>query len=133
MNRIDRVFADLGKKREGALLCYLPAIGPDFSRSLQIIDAYVQGGMDIVELSTPGGAPWLDGVPMQLHHRQSLETGVGTMQAFQLAKQIRKRYPDLPILPMAYYAAVVRLGLDKFVDLCQEAELDGVAAAYGRC
>jgi tryptophan synthase alpha chain len=126
MNRIDRVFAELKTKREGALLCYLPAIGPDFSRSMQVIDAYVQGGMDILELSTPGGAPWLDGPPMQAHHKQSHETGVDTLKAFELAKMVRERYPDLPILPMVYHAAVVRQGVDKFIDLCKEAHVDGV-------
>jgi tryptophan synthase alpha chain len=116
----------LKAKREAALLCYLPAIGPDFSRSMEIVDAFVQGGMDMLELSVPGGTPWLDGPPMQAHHKQSHESGVDTRKAFELAKMVRRRYPDLPILPMAYHAGVVRQGIDRFIDLCREADVDGV-------
>ena len=80
----------------------------------------------MIELSVPGGEPWLDGAPMQIHHKQSRDNGVDARRAFDLGKQVRKHYPDLPILPMAYHAAVVSLGVDRFVDLAAEADVDGV-------
>jgi tryptophan synthase alpha chain len=126
MNRIDRTFKELAEKNEGALICYLPAIGPDFSLSLEIVAAFVEGGVDLIELSTPGGAPWLDGSPMQTHHMQSRTTGVTTERAFELGALVRERYPDLPILPMAYYAAVVSSGVDRFVSMAAEADVDGI-------
>ena len=126
MNRIDRMFKELDGRNEAALMCYLPAVGPDFSRSMEVVAAFVQGGVDMIELSIPGGEPWLDGAPMQAHHKQSRENGVDARRAFDLGKQVRKHYPDLPILPMAYHAAVVSLGVDRFVDLAAEADVDGV-------
>ncbi|MFN2275178.1 MAG: tryptophan synthase subunit alpha, partial [Anaerolineales bacterium] len=126
MNRIDRMFEELDQKGEAALMCYLPAIGPDFKRSMEVIDAFVDGGVDMIELSVPGGAPWLDGAPMQTHHKQSRDTHIDTEKAFELGKQVRERYPQLPILPMAYYAAVARTGLEQFIAFAAEADVDGI-------
>ncbi len=126
MNRIDRMFKDLEDREEAALMCYLPSIGPDFERSLEVIDAFVEGGVDMIELSVPGGSPWLDGAPMQTHHKQSRDTHIDAEKAFELAKRVRERYPQLPILPMAYFAAVVRTGMEKFIEFASESGVDGI-------
>ncbi len=126
MNRIDTMFNLAAEKREACLMCYLPCIGPDFKRSKEIIDAFIEGGVDYIELSIPGGAPWLDGRPMQMHHLQSRQTGVDAIKAIEFGAWVRERYPNLPILPMAYTAGVVRTGVDRFVDLMAEADLDGI-------
>jgi tryptophan synthase alpha chain len=126
MNRIDTMFNLAADKREACLMCYLPCIGPDFERSKEIIDAFIEGGVDYIELSVPGGAPWLDGGPMQKHHLQSRQTSVDTVKAIEFGAWVRERYPDLPILPMAYTGAVVRTGVDRFVDLMAASDLDGI-------
>ena len=126
MNRIDKMFNLAAEKREACLMCYLPCIGPDFTRSKEIIDAFMEGGVDTIGLSIPGGAPWLDGGPMQMHHLQSRQTGIDAVKAVELGAWVRARYPGLPILPVSYTAAVVRAGVDRFVNLMAEADLDGI-------
>jgi tryptophan synthase alpha chain len=126
MNRVDTMFNLAAEKREACLMCYLPCIGPDLTRSKEIIDAFIEGGVDYIELSVPGGSPWLDGGPMQMHHLQSRQTGIDAVKAIEFGARVRERYPDLPILPMAYTAAVVRTGVDRFVNLMAEADLDGI-------
>ncbi|BBB48915.1 tryptophan synthase subunit alpha [Pelolinea submarina] len=126
MNRIDKMFDDAKKKNEACLMTYLPSIGPDLSRSNELIDGFIESGLDYVELGTPGGVPWLDGTPMQKNHKQSLETGIDGEKAIFLGKQIRDRHADFPILPMLYTSVIVRMGVDNFVDLLLESDLDGV-------
>ena len=124
-NRVDVMFERLKKKNEGALMCYLPVIGPNFNYSLEIADAFVEGGVDFFELSIPGGASWLDGPPMQTHQMVCHRTGVTVERAFELAHMVRMKYPDLPILPMGMLSPVVRMGVDAFVQLAADADVDG--------
>jgi tryptophan synthase alpha chain len=125
MNRVDKMFSQLEARGEGALMCYLPQSGSNYRYSMEIIDAYVEGGVDMIELCIPGGAPWLDGAPMQMHHKTDFETGVNTERAFELAALVRARYPDLPVLPMGYTSAVVHTGVDRFIELAKAADIDG--------
>lgn len=125
MNRVDGLFKKLKAKKEGALMCYLPVIGPSFNYSLEIADAFVEGGVDMFELCIPGGAPWLDGPPMQTHHKVCGQTGITAERAFELASLVRERYPELPILPMGYVSSIVEMGVDAFVGLAADADVDG--------
>ena len=125
MNRVDVMFSKLKEKNEGALMCYLPQTGATYRYSMEIIDAYVEGGVDMIELCIPGTAPWLDGAPMQMHHLTDREYGINTERAFELAALVRARYPELPVLPMGYVSSIVRLGVDKFVALAKAADIDG--------
>lgn len=126
MNRIDQLFQRMREKHESALMCYLPTIGPDYRRSLEVVDAFVEGGVDFIELSVPGQYPWLDGSAMQKHHLESHRTKADIDSAFRLASLVRKRYPLLPILPMGYYGTVCSYGIDAFARRCADFGIDGV-------
>lgn len=125
MNRVDVMFSQLKARGEGALMCYLPQSGANYRYSMEIIDAFVEGGVDMIELCIPGGTPWLDGAPMQMHHKTDFEAGINAERAFELAARVRSRYPDLPVLPMGYTSAIVQLGVDRFVELAKAADIDG--------
>ncbi|MHC1783084.1 MAG: tryptophan synthase subunit alpha [Anaerolineaceae bacterium] len=125
MNRVDTMFRRLKERNEGALMCYLPESGSNFRYSMEIIDAFVEGGVDMIELCIPGGAPWLDGAPMQTHHKNDFDFGINAERAFELAALVRSRYPELPILPMGYVSAIVQMGVDRFVSLAKAADIDG--------
>ena len=125
MNRVDVMFGKLKEKDEGALMCYLPETGANYRYSMEIIDAYVEGGVDMIELCIPGHSPWLDGAPMQTHHLTDIEYGIDTERAFEMAAMVRVRYPQLPILPMGYVSSVVRMGVDNFVAMAKAADIDG--------
>jgi len=126
MNRVDQMFAKAKEKNEACLMNYLPSTGPDFARSKEVIAAFVEGGCDYIELSVPGNKPWLDGTPMQMHHLQSGQTGIAAQNAVELGAEVRAMYPELPILPMGYVGDLLPIGLDNFVSMMAEADLDGM-------
>ena len=125
MNRVDVMFSKLKEKNQGALMCYLPQSGANYRYSMEIIDAFVEGGVDMIELCIPGVSPWLDGAPMQMHHLTDREAGINTERAFQLAAMVRARYPQLPVMPMGYVSSVVGIGVDNFVAMAKAADVDG--------
>ncbi len=126
MKRVDNMFAKAKKNNQACLMNYLPSTGPDFSRSKEVIAAFIEGGCDYIELSVPGSKPWLDGTPMQMHHLQSGKTGIGPQQAIELGAEVRALYPDLPILPMGYVGDMLPIGVDNFVNMMAQADLDGM-------
>jgi len=126
MNRTDVMFQKAAERNESCLMIYLPSIGPDLVRSNELVDMFIESGVDYIELGTPGGAPWLDGTPMQKNHLQSHQTGIDAIKALELGAAIRQRHPDFPILPMLYTSVVVRMGIERFIEKLLEAGMDGV-------
>lgn len=119
------MFEKIRTRNEGALLCYLPIIGPGLEKSLEIAQVYKECGVDMIELSIPCSCPWHDGSAMQKHHVTSIDTLATIDVAFALGKRLRSLYPDWPILPMAPYSAITTYGVDRFVKACVEMKADG--------
>jgi tryptophan synthase alpha chain len=124
-NRITARFAELGRKGECALACYIVAGFPDIKASHDAIDSLVAGGADIIEIGIPFSDPIADGPTIQAASHIALEKGVTPEKALQLAKNIRKRHPDLPLLAMTYCNILVRVGAEKFMAQAKESGIDG--------
>ena len=58
MNKLQALFAS----KKNVLIAYVPTGDPSFSKI--ILDAYVDGGADILELGLPSADPYLDGAIM---------------------------------------------------------------------
>ncbi|AIF83971.1 tryptophan synthase, alpha chain [Candidatus Nitrososphaera evergladensis SR1] len=124
-NRIDARFANLAENKECALVCYVVAGFPDFQTTAQIIDALVEGGADIIEIGIPFSDPIADGPTIQRASQAALERGSTPAKALQLAKQVRKKHPSLPLLVMTYSNLFVKPGWGDFIAKCKEAGIDG--------
>lgn len=124
-SRIEGTFSRLSKAREGALICYVVVGYPDVKTTGQVIDALVAGGADIIELGIPFSDPIADGPTIQQASHAALEKGVTPEKALALAKAVRKKHPDLPLLAMTYSNIFVRAGWDNFIAKCKAAGIDG--------
>lgn len=124
-SRIEGTFSRLSKAREGALVCYVVVGYPDVKTTGQVIDALVAGGADIIELGIPFSDPIADGPTIQQASHAALEKGVTPEKALALAKAVRKKHPDLPLLAMTYSNIFVRAGWDNFIAKCKAAGIDG--------
>ncbi|HEU4985074.1 MAG TPA: tryptophan synthase subunit alpha, partial [Nitrososphaera sp.] len=124
-NRINARFASLAEKRERALVCYVVAGYPDDKTTVEIIDALVAGGADIIEIGIPFSDPIADGPTIQRASQAALEAGSTPAKALQVARQVRKNHPNLPLLVMTYSNIFVKPGWDGFILRCKEAGIDG--------
>lgn len=125
LNRINEKFAELGKKGERALVCYVVAGYPDIATSHRVIDALVNGGADIIEIGIPFSDPIADGPTIQAASHIALEHGVTPEKALQLARAVRKKHPKLPLLAMTYFNILVRPGVEKFMSQAKASGIDG--------
>jgi tryptophan synthase alpha chain len=124
-NRISARFASLAESKECALVCYVVAGYPDDKTTVEIIDALVAGGADIIEIGIPLSDPIADGPTIQRASQAALEAGSTPAKALQVAKQVRKNHPNLPLLVMTYSNIFVKPGWDGFILRCKEAGIDG--------
>jgi tryptophan synthase alpha chain len=124
-NRITEKFRQLEQKGEGALICYVIAGYPDIATSKQIIDALVDGGADVIEVGIPFSDPIADGPTIQAASNIALKNGMTPEKALNLVREVRNKYPNLPILAMTYSNILVRPGMEKFMYESKQCGLDG--------
>ncbi|MEM2141396.1 tryptophan synthase subunit alpha [Nitrososphaera sp.] len=124
-SRIEERFSALAKKGERALVCYVVAGYPDLAATEKAVDSLVAGGADIIELGIPFSDPIADGPTIQQASHSALESGVTPDKALAVAKSIRKKHPDLPLLAMTYSNILVHAGMEKFMDKAKASGIDG--------
>ncbi|HXV46413.1 MAG TPA: tryptophan synthase subunit alpha [Nitrososphaera sp.] len=124
-NRISEKFAELARRGERALICYVVAGYPDIKTSQKVIESLVKGGADIIEIGIPFSDPIADGPTIQAASHSALERGVTPEKALELAKSVRKKYPKLPLLAMTYYNILVHPGVEKFMSQSKARGIDG--------
>jgi tryptophan synthase alpha chain len=124
-NRISEKFSELAKKGESALICYVVAGYPDTRTSMQVINALVKGGADIIEIGIPFSDPIADGPTIQAASNMALKKGMTPEKALQFARSVRKQHPSLPLIVMTYSNILVRAGMEKFMAQSKQCGLDG--------
>jgi len=110
---------------EPALVGFVMAGDPSPEESVEYAEALVEGGADVVELGIPFSDPVADGPTIQRAHERGLDAGVDTDDFFEIAERVRDR-TGVPLVTLCYYNLVYRRGLDRFVEDCEAAGVEGV-------
>jgi tryptophan synthase alpha chain len=119
MTRLTSAFA----KPRPALVTFVTAgDGP----TVEILDALVAGGADVIELGMPFTDPMADGPAIQAANLRSLGAGTTTADIFAIASDFRARHPHIPLVLMGYANPMTIRGSDWFAAQCQAAGVDGV-------
>lgn len=124
MSRIEKKFAELKRKREGALIGYLTLGDPNPEASFSLVKALCEHA-DIVELGIPFSDPIADGPTIQAAIDRALKAGMNTDKAFEIVKKLRKEV-ETPFVFMTYYNIVLQYGEERFLKRCKETGADGV-------
>lgn len=125
MNRIETVFERLRQKSEKALVGFVTAGDPSEARSLEIIRAMCDAGLDILELGIPFSDPTADGPVIQRSSGRALKAGMNLRKALGMAEKIRRAYP-VPIVIFSYYNPILAYGASRFYQDAAAAGADGV-------
>lgn len=124
MNRINKKFRELAKKKQKALITYVTAGDPDLNSTEKIIYAKINGGADVIELGIPFSDPLADGPVIQEASLRSLQQGTTPEKVFSLIEKVREK-TDIPLVLLVYYNTILSYGVEKFVDRCK-GNIDGV-------
>ncbi|QPK83244.1 tryptophan synthase subunit alpha [Corynebacterium qintianiae] len=126
MTRYDTAFAALKEKNEGAFVPFIMLNDPSVEDSIEIISAAVEAGADALELGVPFSDPVADGPAIQKAHVRALDGGSTVRKALDVVREIRSRYPDLPIGMLIYANVAYVRGVDRFYREFAEAGADSI-------
>ena len=124
MNRVDIRINEVKERGEKVLVCLLPLGDPDLNKSHELVELYLKGGADIIELGMPSHKPYLDSVNIAESNQRSFQAEENLDKYFDTIKAIRKDYPKEPFDVMAYADTVKSYGVNRFVDKLIESDMD---------
>ena len=125
MNRIEKRFAELSSKKEGALIAYVMGGDPSPRLTPDVVRWLVEGGADIVEVGIPFSDPIADGPSIQAAGVRALRAGATPASVLESVRAVR-RDSDVPLAAMTYYNIIYSRGVPDFLDAAAAAGLDGL-------
>jgi tryptophan synthase alpha chain len=124
-NRLIQKFQELSEKNEAALVCYVVAGYPDIPTTDKILSSIVRGGADIIEIGIPFSDPIADGPTIQEASYRALLAGVTPEKSLKISKNIRNKYPSIPVVILTYSNILQRAGFENFMKKSKECGVDG--------
>jgi len=102
LNLIEETFNHCHRDNRAAFIAYIAAGDPDFKTSLDIVDALIEAGVDIIELGVPFSDPLADGEANQLAAERALNSGMTSDKVLKMTCEIRKKHPKFPLVLFTY-------------------------------
>ena len=125
MNRIDKKFIELKKRRKKALIIYMTAGDPSLQKNEALIYAFEKDGVDLIELGVPFSDPLADGPVIQEASQRALKRKTNLIKILKLVSRVRRR-SQVPILLMSYLNPILSYGLMAFAKMAKRSGVDGV-------
>ncbi|MDR7330570.1 tryptophan synthase subunit alpha [Corynebacterium guangdongense] len=126
MSRYEKAFAALKEKNEGAFVPFYMLSDPSPADAVEIISAAVEAGADALELGVPFSDPIADGPTVQKSHTRALDGGATVAMALDQIRQLRERFPEIPIGMLIYSNVPYVRGLENFYAEFKEAGADSI-------
>jgi len=112
-----------GRKKKALLMPYTTGGYPDMHGCRHVLEAFIAGGADMIEMGVPFSDPLADGPVVQASTQKALENGVTPDDVLTLAAEFSGR---VPVVLMVYYNCVFAYGQDRFVDAAASAGVSGL-------
>ena len=126
MSKIQDVFNNLAHHNKKALIPFITAGDPHPDMTVDILHTLVESGADMIELGIPFSDPMADGPVIQRASERALANSVGIKKTIEIAKHFRSSNKHTPIILMGYANPMEAIGIDNFIELIDDAEVDGV-------
>ena len=130
MSRIAATLQALKNQGRKALIPYIAAGDPHPDTTVQIMQALVDGGADIIELGVPFSDPMADGPVIAKASERALARGIGMVQVLGYVKAFRAGNNSTPVVLMGYANPVERYdqkhGAGAFITDAAAAGVDGL-------
>lgn len=125
MSAIDEVFERCRSERRAAFIPFLTAGDPDLETTGALLQAFVDGGADIIELGIPFSDPIADGPVIQRASTRALASGTTLSGVLRLVAQHRDRL-GVPIVLFSYFNPIHARGVSSFAEQAASSGIDGV-------
>lgn len=126
MNRIEQRFAQLKEQGKKALVTYIGAGDPNLDATRDLVLAFDEAGVDVMELGVPFSDPLADGLVNQLAAQRGLESGTTPAKVLATVSEVRKQECEIPVVLYIYYNLLHKPGLENFIQDAAAAGVDGL-------
>ncbi len=124
--RLNACFAKLKAEKRQALIPYVMAGDPNLAVTAALLHAFVDAGVDVIELGIPFSDPMADGPVVALAAERALANGVSLGNVLDMVAAFRTNNKTTPIVLMGYANPVERMGVESFAQRASAAGVDGV-------
>lgn len=111
---VQEAFATCQVSGGKAIAPFVTAGDPDVETTLAVLKAIDRAGATLCELGVPYSDPIADGPVIQASYTRALAAGMSLDKLFDLVKRSRASV-RMPLLAMASYSLIYRVGIDAFV------------------
>jgi tryptophan synthase alpha chain len=109
---LESLFTRVRSENRAALIAYIPAGFPTEEGCKKVIQAFVDGGVDAIEIGFPYSDPVMDGPTIQAAADKSLSQGTGAKEVFAALKCATDL--GVPAVVMTYWNPIEKYGVEKF-------------------
>jgi tryptophan synthase alpha chain len=109
---LDDLFVKTRAENRAALIAYIPAGFPSIEGCKKVIQAFVDGGVDAIEIGFPYSDPVMYGPTIQAAADRSLAQGTGAKEVFQALKVATDA--GVAAVVMTYWNPIEKYGVEKF-------------------
>lgn len=106
------VFAACRREQRAALIGYLPAGYPTVDGSVELLNAMVEGGCDVLEVGVPYSDPVIDGPTIQAAAEVALRAGTRLRDVLSVVERVSTAGGRAVV--MSYYNPLLQYGIDAF-------------------
>ena len=109
---LDLLFEKTRAEKRAALIAYIPAGFPTIKDCHRVIQAFVDGGVDAIEIGFPYSDPVMDGPTIQAAAVTALDNGTGAEDVLDALEVAVKA--GVPSLVMTYWNPIEKYGVHEF-------------------
>lgn len=110
---------------EKAFIPFIMLADPNFKGTITIAKTFANNGANIIELGLPAKEAPLDGPSVVSAHQRALINNLSNDEIFKLIGEIKSNL-DIPILIMAYMAALKEYGFKEIITKLADLDVDGI-------
>lgn len=126
MNKIEKTFVELKKKKQTAFIPFVTVGDPDLHTTLDILNELQKAGANLIELGVPYSDPLADGPVIQRATERALKNKITILDVMMLAKRAREANIDIPFILFTYYNPLLQLGFDYLFKIMKESGINGL-------
>ena len=112
MTALDNLFSQVRSENRAALIAYIPAGFPSQTGCAKVIKAFVEAGVDAIEIGFPYSDPVMDGPTIQAAAVTALENGTGAAEVMAALKVATEA--GVAAVVMTYWNPIERFGVTEF-------------------
>jgi tryptophan synthase alpha chain len=125
-DRIRAAFVAARNDHRAAFIAYVVAGYPSEDEAVEVAEAALQSGADMLEIGIPFSDPMADGPVIAAASRAALAGGGGLHSAVDLARTLRARGARQPILAMSYLNPLLAHGTGQALEALAAAGINGL-------